>query len=116
MKNIRSEYSGSIIKAKVRRLIYPFVRPSSEDPVQLQCLLPAGGDRRIHAHLQRSVTGQGEALLMLTHALLNFLFESGGSAEFVVLFKNSTFSALYSLQQNFIICLSNKQKDNSYSD
>lgn len=33
---------------------------SAEDPVQLQCVLPAGGDRRIRAHLQRCVTGEGE--------------------------------------------------------
>ncbi|KAI2649376.1 Atrial natriuretic peptide receptor 2 [Labeo rohita] len=32
----------------------------AEDPVQLQYILPPGGDRRIHAHLQRSLTGQGD--------------------------------------------------------
>ncbi len=33
---------------------------SAEDPVQLECVLPAGGDRWIRAHQQRSLTGQGE--------------------------------------------------------
>lgn len=33
---------------------------SPEDPVQLQCLLPAGGDRRLRAGVQRNAAGQGE--------------------------------------------------------
>lgn len=34
---------------------------SSEDPVQLQHVLPAGGDRRICAGVPRNAAGQGEA-------------------------------------------------------
>ncbi|KAM7366688.1 hypothetical protein PAMP_016103 [Pampus punctatissimus] len=33
---------------------------SSEDPVQLQCILPAGGDRWLRVGVQRDAAGQGE--------------------------------------------------------
>lgn len=33
---------------------------SSEDPVQLQCVLPAGGDRRLRVGVQRDAAGEGE--------------------------------------------------------
>lgn len=34
---------------------------SSEDPVQLQCLLLAGGDRRLRAGVQRNAASQSES-------------------------------------------------------
>lgn len=51
---------------------------SPEDPVQLQCLLPAGGDRRLHAGVQRNAAGQGE-LPTPTSSLLSRTGNTGNS-------------------------------------